>query len=246
MDILYYMSGIALFLGLPVLLAGLVILLARPHLLNRHPRINSPVSRGKIATVGLVSILVAFMGFGSVLAATEPVDIKRTRIEQEAALIKAEQLKQQAKQAADLARLKEIEESKPVVKTELKTEVIVYESIEQNDGTIPLGQKQVSVQGVNGERSITYEVTYVKNVEKSRKEIKNEVSKPAVKQVTKVGTYIAPTQTGDGYINAQGNYVQSPSSDPTGATAECSDGTYSYSQSRRGTCSHHGGVARWL
>ena len=31
-----------------------------------------------------------------------------------------------------------------------------------------------------------------------------------------------------------------------GATAECQDGTFSYSQSRRGTCSHHGGVKRWL
>jgi hypothetical protein len=34
--------------------------------------------------------------------------------------------------------------------------------------------------------------------------------------------------------------------DPPGATAQCRDGTYSYSQHRSGTCSHHGGVARWL
>lgn len=33
---------------------------------------------------------------------------------------------------------------------------------------------------------------------------------------------------------------------PAGATAECRDGTYSYSAHRRGTCSHHGGVKRWL
>jgi Protein of unknown function (DUF3761) len=33
---------------------------------------------------------------------------------------------------------------------------------------------------------------------------------------------------------------------PPGATARCRDGTYSYSQHRSGTCSHHGGVARWL
>ncbi len=32
---------------------------------------------------------------------------------------------------------------------------------------------------------------------------------------------------------------------PAGATALCNDGTYSYSQNRRGTCSHHGGVAVW-
>ncbi|MFE4697228.1 DUF3761 domain-containing protein [Streptomyces sp. NPDC056738] len=33
---------------------------------------------------------------------------------------------------------------------------------------------------------------------------------------------------------------------PAGATALCDDGTYSYSAHRRGTCSHHGGVADWL
>jgi len=36
------------------------------------------------------------------------------------------------------------------------------------------------------------------------------------------------------------------SSPPPGATALCRDGTYSFSQHRSGTCSHHGGVARWL
>jgi len=33
---------------------------------------------------------------------------------------------------------------------------------------------------------------------------------------------------------------------PPGATAECRDNTYSFSTHRRGTCSHHGGVKRWL
>jgi len=33
---------------------------------------------------------------------------------------------------------------------------------------------------------------------------------------------------------------------PNGATAQCRDGTFSFSRSRSGTCSHHGGVARWL
>lgn len=30
-----------------------------------------------------------------------------------------------------------------------------------------------------------------------------------------------------------------------GATAICNDGTYSYSDNREGTCSHHDGVDRW-
>jgi hypothetical protein len=33
---------------------------------------------------------------------------------------------------------------------------------------------------------------------------------------------------------------------PPGATALCRDGTYSFSQTHSGTCSHHGGVAQWL
>jgi uncharacterized protein DUF3761 len=33
---------------------------------------------------------------------------------------------------------------------------------------------------------------------------------------------------------------------PPGATAQCNDGTYSYSQHHSGTCSSHGGVAVWL
>src|SRR5579871_5322683 len=35
-------------------------------------------------------------------------------------------------------------------------------------------------------------------------------------------------------------------SPPPGATALCRDGTYSYSKHHSGTCSHHGGVAKWL
>jgi uncharacterized protein YraI len=56
---------------------------------------------------------------------------------------------------------------------------------------------------------------------------------------------------GRGYTNSQGNRVRSPTrtpdnQPPAGATAQCRDGTFSFSQSRRGTCSHHGGVARCL
>ena len=51
------------------------------------------------------------------------------------------------------------------------------------------------------------------------------------------------------YTNSNGQKVNRPencSSAPQGATAQCRDGTYSFSKSRRGTCSHHGGVAKWL
>lgn len=58
-----------------------------------------------------------------------------------------------------------------------------------------------------------------------------------------------PLSNNNTYTNSQGNEVHSPAyapSVPQGASARCGDGTYSFSQSRRGTCSHHGGVAEWL
>jgi hypothetical protein len=51
------------------------------------------------------------------------------------------------------------------------------------------------------------------------------------------------------YTNVDGLEVQSPTkydTKPVGASALCWDGTYSFSKSRRGTCSHHGGVRDWL
>jgi hypothetical protein len=56
---------------------------------------------------------------------------------------------------------------------------------------------------------------------------------------------------GSGYYrNVDGHCVPRPSSDPSlepgGPTAICADGSYSYSEHASGTCSHHGGVARWI
>jgi hypothetical protein len=51
------------------------------------------------------------------------------------------------------------------------------------------------------------------------------------------------------YRNVSGNCVHRPilsGTVPQGATAQCRDGTYSFSQHHRGTCSYHGDVARWL
>ncbi len=57
------------------------------------------------------------------------------------------------------------------------------------------------------------------------------------------------TCTNGTYVNSSGNTVCKPESStgpPAGATAECEDGTYSFSEHHSGTCSSHGGVKRWL
>lgn len=63
-------------------------------------------------------------------------------------------------------------------------------------------------------------------------------------------TYVNSGLSNDNYYtNSAGNEVHSPAYSntvPAGASAQCRDGTYSFSQSRRGTCSHHGGVAAWI
>lgn len=55
--------------------------------------------------------------------------------------------------------------------------------------------------------------------------------------------------SGEYYTNVSGHRVHRPMqarSAPSGASAQCRDRSWSFSQHHRGTCSHHGGVARWL
>lgn len=72
---------------------------------------------------------------------------------------------------------------------------------------------------------------------------------PVAPQPTAPAPSPAPACANGTYVNSVGNTVCSPEPSPTvpaGATARCVDGTYSFSESRSGTCSHHGGVAEWL
>ena len=68
----------------------------------------------------------------------------------------------------------------------------------------------------------------------------------APKKIAPVAPLYAPNNLY--YINSAGTKIHSPTYaplQPSGASARCRDGTYSFSASRRGTCSHHGGVSRW-
>lgn len=79
---------------------------------------------------------------------------------------------------------------------------------------------------------------------------------PTTAAPTTVRTTTPPTtaqtlSNSNTYVNSAGDTIQSPASTsdgqaPAGATAQCADGTYSFSQTRSGTCSHHGGVSTWL
>ena len=61
--------------------------------------------------------------------------------------------------------------------------------------------------------------------------------------------WTTPISNNNSYSNVNGNAVHSPAYSPkipAGATAQCRDGTFSFSLHRSGTCSHHGGVMIWL
>jgi hypothetical protein len=47
------------------------------------------------------------------------------------------------------------------------------------------------------------------------------------------------------YTNVDGNKIESPNSNPLGATGVCRDGTYTHATHHQGACSYHGGVAYW-
>ncbi len=72
------------------------------------------------------------------------------------------------------------------------------------------------------------------------------VSDAAAPQRVSMHAVPTPSCSRGYYKNGYGHCVHSPSNSPIGATAQCRDGTYSYSQSASGTCSHHGGVRTWI
>ncbi len=137
-------------------------------------------------------------------------------------------------------------------KSETITKPVTFTNTDVDDSSLASGTSKITVTGINGLETITYKVTYTDGVETNREVVSDATTTAPVNQITHIGTYLAPAAPScpnGTYVNTYGNTVCSPYSSPTppsGATAQCVDSTYSFSQSRRGTCSHHGGVSTWL
>jgi hypothetical protein len=121
-----------------------------------------------------------------------------------------------------------------------------------------LGQNRVTVEAtLRGHSATRKTITVIREETSAEIEAKTRVHETEAEEqqdtASQPTTTAAPPPeeacTNGTYVNAAGNTVCRPEASPSapaGATAECADGTYSFSQSRSGTCSHHGGVARWL
>ena len=150
-------------------------------------------------------------------------------------------------------------------KTLTKTETIGFQTSKQEDSTLAKGQTTIVQAGHTGKRLIIYTASYKNGKLTNCRHTGTKVTLQPVSQIIKVGSYVAPAVTtppkatptpapapsctNGSYVNSAGNTVCSPEEAPyapAGATAKCADGSYSFSQSRSGTCSHHGGVDTWL
>jgi outer membrane biosynthesis protein TonB len=120
----------------------------------------------------------------------------------------------------------------------------------QNQVTLPTKQTQAITPTV---KETSHEVPATQEA----KDVKSNKTKPIPTKTTPSPSYEQkpttpkeiPLSNNNHYTNTGGKEVHSPAyapSVPQGASAICRDGTYSFSQSRRGTCSHHGGVLEWL
>jgi hypothetical protein len=149
--------------------------------------------------------------------------------------------------------------------TETQTEEIVFQTIKKEDNSINKGETKVETEGINGEKTITYEIVKRNNEEISREKIKEEITKQAVDKIVLVGTYVVPTNTTNSAVQAtQNSSTSKPGSTPsknnstktnTGSAedsslplkATCEDGTIQYQDTPslpnyRGMCSGHGGI----
>lgn len=73
-------------------------------------------------------------------------------------------------------------------KTVTQTEAISYKTVSRYDDSMALGESSIEVQGVNGEKKVTYEITYVNGEEVNRKELSSEITRNAVDEVKIMGT----------------------------------------------------------
>jgi hypothetical protein len=73
-------------------------------------------------------------------------------------------------------------------KTITDTEPIPYDTVENNDSSLAKGARTITTEGVDGERTVRYDVIYTNGVETSRVPISSEVTKDPVDKVIAVGT----------------------------------------------------------
>lgn len=105
-----------------------------------------------------------------------------------------------------------------VVKEVIEEETIAFKTVNKDDANLNKGSTKVSVEGENGTKEVTYEVTYINGEEESREKLKEETIKEPKDKIVLNGTKVA-TNSG------------SQSSSNTGSTANSNTSNNSNSSS---------------
>ena len=75
-----------------------------------------------------------------------------------------------------------------------KENTVAYQTVTEEDNTIPTGESQVAQAGADGYDTVTYDVTYVNGVETNRVEVSRTTTAP-VNEIVKVGTQVTEVKT---------------------------------------------------
>ena len=86
--------------------------------------------------------------------------------------------------------------TKPEVSTKTRTEkeTVAFDTVERANANLLEGQTRVAQEGVNGERTITFEQTYIRGEFDSEKQVSSKITKQPVNKIIEVGTKKKPVQ----------------------------------------------------
>ncbi|MGI5952185.1 MAG: G5 domain-containing protein [Brooklawnia sp.] len=91
-----------------------------------------------------------------------------------------------------------------------ETEPIDFKTVESDDADLLQGASEVTREGKRGEKSVTYEITYVDGKEQSRKLLDEQVTTKAVDELRNVGTRPAPAD----YSGSHAEWLAAAGIDP--------------------------------
>lgn len=77
-------------------------------------------------------------------------------------------------------------------KTEVRVATIPFTAKTVDAPDIPKGEERVIQDGADGEKQVTWEVTYTNGKETSRKIVSEKIIRPAVEKITGIGSYVEP------------------------------------------------------
>lgn len=169
-DFLHYSSIVFLVALIPII----IMAMAKPDILARRIRM---FTSQKSTLLGSLASVIMLIGLVMV---TSPTSLQQQRNE-EATKVKQQQTNHQHEINT---RMRNSLDTKLVI----KVQDIPYEKHEKTDARLPSGQRKITQKGVNGEKTLTYEVEYKDGKEVSRKLNKEVIDRKPIAQIISVGT----------------------------------------------------------